>query len=292
LASKPWEISDVISVSTNVDDSAKNNQTESNPKVLLFIETDEQKESLFHPIRKHILRVLSAGTSEYETEVTREVQTLEDGTGLTRLIEVKRPVQRYWMAVPEIVEMFGQRYPKHKITNYQCYYHLQKLGEQGLVEQDPPFEFDDYGRKKRTRGLQFRSAARFFIYHKSKFLHENSNPCIEFLQNGWGLKPSEEDCEQLTQLILEQDQALFKALEHLMSNMNESAIDSLTFSVLLDRFAHVLLSDNDEFIERYRDAKKILVRSSGEHLDADRMWTIPNGIDNVKEEETRGSIDE
>jgi hypothetical protein len=280
----------VISVSTNVDDSAKK---ESNPKVLLFIETDEQKESLFHPIRKHILRVLSAGISEYETEVTTNVETLEDGTDLTHSIEVKRPVQRYWMAVPEIVKKFSQRYPKHKITNYQCYYYLQKLEEQGLVEQDPPFEFDDNGRKKRTRGLQFRSAARFFIYHKSRFLQENPNPCLKFLQNGWGLKPSEEDCDRLTELILEQDQALFKALEHLMSNMNESAIDSVTFSVLLDRLAHVFLSDNDKFIERYRDAKRILIRSSGGHQDVDRIWTIPNDMDDAKEEEeTRGSINE
>jgi hypothetical protein len=74
--------------------------------------------------------------------------------------------------------------------------------------------------------------------------------------------------------------------------MNESAIDSVTFSVLLDRLAHVFLSDNDKFIERYRDAKRILIRSSRGHQDADRIWTIPNDIDDAKEEETRGSINE
>ena len=282
----------MISVSTNTDESNKNNQLEDTPKVLFFLETKEQTESLYHPIRKHILRVLSAGTSEYETEVITKAETLEDGTGLTHSIEVRRPIKRYWMTVPEILENFNQRYPEHKITNYQCYYHLQKLGEQSLVEQDPPFEFDNRGGRKRTRGLQFRSAAKFFIHHRSRFLRDSPKPCLEFLQNGWGLNPSEKDCEQLVQLFMEQDQTLFNALEHLMKNMDESAVDSMTFSVLLDRLAHVFLSDNNKFIERYRDAKRILVHSGGQHLDADRVWSNTNGIADVKEEETRGNMDE
>jgi hypothetical protein len=280
----------VIPVTTNADEQAQNQQMESSPKILLLIEDDDQKESLHHPIRKQILRVLSVGIDDYETEVTTDVRTLEDGTGLTHSVEVRRPVQRYWMAVPEIVKRLEQRYPEHQITSYQCYYHLQKLEEQGLVEQDPPLEFDENGRKKRARGIQFRSAARFFIYHRPGFSKIGTNPCLEFLQDGWGLEPSEKDCEELTQLIAEQDQTLFKTLESLVKHMDGSAVDSVSFSILLDRLAHVFLSDNDEFIERYRDAKRILVRSGGEHLVS--RGTQSNRTDDVKEEETRGKNDE
>jgi hypothetical protein len=280
----------VIPVTTNADEQAQNQQMESSPKILLLIEDDDQKESLHHPIRKQILRVLSVGIDDYETEVTTDVRTLEDGTGLTHSVEVRRPVQRYWMAVPEIVKRLEQRYPEHQITSYQCYYHLQKLEEQGLVEQDPPLEFDDNGRKKRARGIQFRSAARFFIYHRPGFSKESPNPCLEFLQGGWGLEPSEEDCEELTQLVAEQDQALFRTLENLVRHMDGSAVDSVSFSILLDRLAHILLSDNEEFIKRYRDAKRILVRSGGEHLVSDE--TLSSGTEDVKKEETRGNNDE
>jgi len=287
-----YEHKGAISVTTKVDDSIQTNQTERNQKILLLIEDNEQKESLHHPIRKQILRVLSMGMRDYQTEVTTEKQTLQDGTGLTRSVEVRRPIQRYWMTVPEIVEQIGERFPERMVTSYQCYYHLQKLEEQGLVEQDPPSEFEDSGRKKRTRGLQFRSAARFFIFHRSRFSHESTNPCLDFLQNGWGLEPSKEDCERLTQLVLEQDQTLFNALEHLVSHMDESAVDSVTFSVLLDRLAHVFLSDNEEFIERYRDAKRIIVRSGGAYLNSDRATLATSEPIDVKEEETRGNIDE
>jgi hypothetical protein len=283
---------EVISVTINVKDSIESNQPESTPKTLLLVESEDQKESLYHPIRKHILRVLSAGTSEYETSVTTEVKTLEDGTGLTHSIEVRRPVQRYWMTVPEIVGRLCQRYPDHRITSYQCYYHLQKLREQGLVDQDPPFEFDDSGRKKRTRGILFRSAARFFVYHKSGFSQDSPRPCLEFLRDGWGLEPSEEDCRQLTELILEQNRTLFNTLEHLVDHMDEIAIDSVSCSTLLDRLAHVFLSDNEGFIERYRDAKKILVRSGGGHLNTD--WTLapPHGEDDASGYETGGRQDD
>jgi DNA-binding transcriptional ArsR family regulator len=277
-------------VTINADEQARSQQMESSPKILLLIEDDDQKESLHHPIRKQILRVLSAGIHDYETEVTTNVRTLEDGTGLTHSVEVRRPIQRYWMAVPEIVERLKQRYPEHGITSYQCYYHLQKLEEQGLVEQDPPSEFEDNGRKKRTRGIQFRSAARFFIYHKPGFSVDGTNPCLEFLQKGWGLDPSEKDCEELAQLVAEQDQTLFKTLENLVKHMDGSAVDSVSFSILLDRLAHVFLSDDDEFIERYRDAKRILVRSGGERLVSDEAQS--SGTEDVKEEETRGKNDE
>ncbi|MFX1484105.1 MAG: hypothetical protein ACFFCP_13070 [Promethearchaeota archaeon] len=278
-------------MTTDAIDPARKDLTGNSPKILLLIEDDEQKESLRHPIRKRILRVLSVGVLDYETEVTTEVQTLDDGTGLTRSVEVRRPVKRYWMVVPEIVEQFEKRYPEHEITNYQCYYHLQKLEEQGLVEQDPPPEFDERGRKKRVRGLQFQSAARFFIQNSPRLSKDCPTSCIELLQNVWRLEPSEEDSKKLIQLIAEQDQALLSAFEYLVSHMDDP-VDSMSFSLLLDRLAHVYLSDNERFIERYRDAKRILVRSGGEYLDADVTMPTPVAKDDAKEQETRGNIDD
>ena len=72
--------------------------------------------------------------------------------------------------------------------------------------------------------------------------------------------------------------------------MDESVVDNMSFSVLLDRLAHVLLSDNDKFIERYRDAKRILVRSGGRYLDSG--GTMSNSIDDVKNEKSRGKDNE
>jgi hypothetical protein len=273
---------------TSVDDPARIDRVDGSPKILLLVEDGEQNESLHHPIRAHILRVLSTGINDYETEITNERETLEDGTGVTRSIEVRRPIQRYWMAVPEIVEKIAQRHPEDKITSNQCYYHLQRLEKQRLVEQDPLSEFDSAGRKRRRRGLQYRAAARFFLCHTSRFSREST--CREFLQDGWGLEPSEEDCQRLTRLISEQEQTLFKVLERLVSHMSGFAVDSVASSVLLDRLAHLFLSDDDAFIARYRDAKRILVRSGGVRLDSDRTLTAPVGNHDAIEEETRGGI--
>jgi len=274
-----------------IDPARKDNPKEANSRILFQVENNEQKESLHHPIRKRILRILSMGLLDHETEVITKVQTLEDGTELTHSFEVKRPVKRYWMGVSEIIEQFEKRYPEREITNYQCYYHLQKLEEQGLVEQDPPPEYDKSGKKKRIRGLQFRSAAKFFLQHSPRLENENPKNCIKFLQEVWGLEFSKEDRERLQQLISEQDRTIFDAFEYLVSNM-EVPVDNMSLSLLLDRLAHVYLSDNDQFIERYRDAKRILVQSGGDYLTSDSTTSTHTGNDDVKDQETRGYANE
>jgi hypothetical protein len=272
---------EVIFMATNVNEPAQLNQIDCNPKILLLIEADEQKESLQHPVRKRILRVLSDGINDYETETTTEEKILEDGTGLTHSVELRRPIQRYWITVPEIVVGFGQRYPELNITSHQCYYHLQKLEEQGLVDQNPPSEFDRKGRKKRSRGIQYRTAARFFII-KPGFSPGNPDSCVEFCIDGWGFTPSERDIEQLMQLIVEQDLTLFRTFEHLASSMIVSDLDSVSLSVLLERLAHIFLSDNEEFIERYKAVKKILIRTGGGFLGSGETLTNPIEGDEVK----------
>lgn len=267
-------------------DSTRKAPSESSLKSLLLVESDEQKESLRHPIRKRILRTLSLGVADFETEITKKEETLNDGTGLTHSVEVRRPIKRYWMDVPEIIEQFEKRYPEREITSFQCYYHLQKLEEQGLVKQDPPTEYDKNGKKKRCRGLQFKSAARFFIQNRPSFTNDNSTTCIKFMQDLWGLNISVEDCEKLIQLNTEQDEILFNAFEYLASRI-EGSFDSMSVPLMLDRLAHVYLSDNDRFIERYRDAKRILVLSGGNYLDSGVKTPT-----HVERDETRGNNNE
>ncbi|MFX1332284.1 MAG: winged helix-turn-helix domain-containing protein [Promethearchaeota archaeon] len=282
----------MTSVGTNGNDLDHLDQEGNNPKVLLFIETDEQKQSLHHPFRKKILKALSAGIEDYETQITTEIKTLKDGTGLKHSLELKRPIQRYWLTVSELVDELCYRYPKLEITSYQCYYHLQKLEEQGLVEQDPAPEFNDDGKKRRIRGRRFRAAARFFIAYNPGFSPGNPIPCVEFLQNNWNLTPTKKDCEDLTDLIFQQDMALFKALEHLAAHLNEPDMDSVTLSVLLERLAHVFLSDNHEFIERYRKAKAILIRAGGRFLESDTKDMDVTQTSDAKGTGTRGCVNE
>lgn len=278
-------------MTTNVDELTQLDQVERNPKILLLIEADEQKESLQHPVRNHILRVLSVGINDYEIETTTEKKTLEDGTGLTHSVELRRPIQRYWMTVPETIGEFRQRYPELKLTSHQCYYHLQKLEELGLVIQDPPSKLDKNGKKKRTRGIQYQAAARFFLTRPG-FSPGNPDSCVKFFQNGWGFTPSVEDCEQLIHLLVEQDLLIFRTFEHLAGHMKVFDLDSVSLSVLLERLAHIFLSDNDEFIERYRNVKKILIRSGGGFLGPVATLTSPIENDDVEKEDTRGKINE
>ncbi len=275
----------------DVIDSARKSIPKSNSKILLLVEEEEQKTSLRHPIRKRILAILSSGVLDYETEVTKKVETLNDGTGLTHSVEVRRPFKRYWMDVPEIIGQFEKRYSDYEITSYQCYYHLQKLEEQGLVKQNPLPEYDTNGKKKRVRGLQFRSVARFFLQDRPRLTDESRITCIKFVQDLWDIEISDEDSERLIQLISEQDKTLFDAFEHLASHI-EGLVDNMSFPLLLDRLAHVYLSDDENFIERYRDAKRILVRSGGNYLDSEASVLTSTKKEDVDEQGIGGNVNE
>lgn len=241
----------------------------SEPEVILLVEGDEQKKSLHHPIRKQILRVLSMGIEDFDIEVKREVETLEDGTELTRQVEAKRQIKRFWLTVPEIVEDLQRRYPKSEVTSYHCYYHLRILQEQGLVHQDPPLEFDATGRKRRNRGTQFRAAAKFFLSNVTNLSLENPSPILDVLDDGWGVNLSDEDGEQLCNLLVEQERTLLAAFEHLASHLSDSRIEHVTLPVILEKLAHVYLACDEEFMERYRYLREILVRSCGEVFATD-----------------------
>jgi hypothetical protein len=269
-------------VVTDISDMVASQDLGDNQKVILLIETEGQKRSLLHPIRKRILKVLSIGIDDYQTKTETTVENLEDGTDLVHHVHVKKPIRRYWMTVPEIVDALKQRNSKQKVTVYQCYYHLDKLCEQGLVEQDPHSIINEKKNKKRIRGKRFRSAARYFLSNHPTIFSDNTNQILNLLEEQLGLNPSNEDGKQLIDLVMDQDKALFNTLEYLASHLNHSDSDCVTLPVLLERLAHVYLSNDEEFIERYRDVKEILIRSGGKFLETDEVVNPPVQKGDVK----------
>jgi PAS domain S-box-containing protein len=124
------------------------------------IETDEQRMSLYDPVRQEILRVLTRGIEDYSSETRREQKVLDDGTRITEEVRVEKPIRRYWMTVPEILETLREKNPDFKLATTKAYYHLGKLHEQDFIEQYPE---DKDAREKRVRGRYFRTSARFFV---------------------------------------------------------------------------------------------------------------------------------
>lgn len=129
----------------------------------MVLETPDQKESLYHALRLEILRALSTGVEDFETEVRKNEKELDDGTLILEEVTIRKPSQRYWMSVHEVLEAIAKTKPDLKISNYNCYYHLRKLRNQGLVEQYPPPKRGRKGDRKRVRGMFFRTTARFFV---------------------------------------------------------------------------------------------------------------------------------
>ena len=268
---------EVITVIVDSDNNDQLPYIEDNPKIILLVTSEEQKATLLHPIRKPILKVLSTGKSDFETMTTTENTVLEDGTGLTHLVEIKKPIRRYWMTIPEIVVELQQKHPALEITSQMCYYHIEQLRTLGLVVQNPPSDFDEKGMKIRVRGKQFRTVARFFILSNQCVSANNSDALLSCLNNVWGIVPSEEDKDQLLDLLYQQEQALYSIFEKLSVHTTDFDIDSVSLSLLLERLAHVYLSDDEQFIEGYRKVKQALIRSGARFLAKENPEAVETG---------------
>ena len=136
---------------------------ETTERIVLRLETNEQKSTLQHPIRSKILKVLGAGTLYFQVATDTKEKFFKDGTGITRLVSTKTPFQRHWMTVVEIQEVVKANYPYINITDHRCLYHLQKLVELGMVEQFLPAPLDESGNKQRSPDKHFRTTARYFV---------------------------------------------------------------------------------------------------------------------------------
>ncbi len=124
------------------------------------LETPDQRASLYDPVRQEILRVLIEGCEDYTTAVKIEQRTLDDGTRITEEVKVEKPIRRYWLTVPEILDTLCTNNPSLALATTKAYYHLGKLHEQGLLDQFPK---KASGKKKRVRGRHYRLSAKFFV---------------------------------------------------------------------------------------------------------------------------------
>ncbi len=124
------------------------------------LETRGQRASLYDPVRQEILRVLIEGYEDYTTDVKIGQRTLDDGTRITEEVKVEKPIRRYWLTVPEILDNIRANNPGHSLATTKAYYHLGKLHEQGLLDQFPKTAS---GKKTRVRGRYYRLAAKFFV---------------------------------------------------------------------------------------------------------------------------------
>ena len=105
----------------------------------------ELVDSFLDPVRRAILVAMRHGANEMKTETRTEERVREDGTTVKTTVTEEWPDKRFWMTVPEIVKYIDDFIPEVDVSTYNCYYHLPKLREQGLIEQYPEPEFDDEG---------------------------------------------------------------------------------------------------------------------------------------------------
>ena len=75
----------------------------------MVLETADQKQSLYHPIRSKILKALDRGYEDFTSEKKITEKKLEDGTIITEAITIRKPHNRYWMIVQEIIQIINEQ---------------------------------------------------------------------------------------------------------------------------------------------------------------------------------------
>ncbi len=145
------------------------------PKDFLVLETQDQRDSLNHEIRREILDSLHMGVDSFSTEVQKTERKLDDGTVITEEVTIQRPSRRLWLNVQEILQNIKEKKSATNISVYKCYYHLRVLVDQGLVEQYPPPKDDGEDSSGRVRGMFFRATAKFFVESKIDLAMRSTN---------------------------------------------------------------------------------------------------------------------
>lgn len=249
---------------------------EAGQRMFLRLESSEQKSTLYHPIRKKILEVLIAGTPDFEVKTVTKEEYLDDGTGITHLVSTRIPVQRYWMTVIEILSSIEARFPKTKITKHRCYYHLQKLVGIGMVEQDPPVVVDESGNKQRSRGMHFRTTARFFLSPLRDYPPDMAKRIISVWEKSFGLLASEGDSNRLGHILVTLDEILVAKMELLAKNLKRPSHGLLQMPMILELLAWIMLSDDERLISLHREAKEILTGCDKDALGSSNDGSVPD----------------
>ena len=159
------------------------------------------------------------------------------------------------MTVPEIVANVEQYLPEIEVSKYNCYYHLPKLVEQGLVE-----EFstrDEAGKSK--RGVYYRRSAKVFVIVDSKMSGDVVGTYRKLFAEGLEVDLAGKKWNHLEDLMIRHVEMVDEAMEYLAMHLKEVDVESTALSDLLQGLAYIFLSDNEEFIKIQREIKTIVL---------------------------------
>ncbi|TFG34805.1 hypothetical protein EU527_01770 [Candidatus Thorarchaeota archaeon] len=216
----------------------------------------ELVESFIDPIRRAILVALRYGTEMIFENVTFEEKVRKDGTKVKTTIVEETKGKRFWLSVPEIVANIEQYIPEIEVSKFNCYYHLPKLVEQGLVEE---FSTRDEGDAKSKRGVYYRRTAKVFVIINSKMSGDVVDTYRKLFEDGLEVKLNDKKWNHLEDLMIHQVEMVDEAMEYLALHLKDVDVDSTTLSDLLQGLAYIFLSDNTEFIEIQREIKSIVL---------------------------------
>ena len=238
----------------------------------LPITNPELVESFLDPMRRAILVALRYGAESINEVVTTDEHVKDDGTKIkTTTVEEKR-VKRFWMTVPEIVGNVEQYLPEAEVSKYNCYYHLPKLVEQGLVEEFSTKEDED---SKSKRGVYYRRTAKVFVVIDAKMSGDVVQTYFKLLKEGLEMNLSDKKWSRLEDLFVKQVKMVDEAMEYLAMHLKEVDVESTTLSDLLQGLAYIFLSDNEEFLNTQQEIKKtVLTPCCGPETDMERVCSF------------------
>jgi len=225
---------------------------ESKVRSYFTITDPELVESFIDPIKRTILVTLRKGIDSLKKEEKREVIEKEGGTKITTTVVEERVVKRFWMTVPEIVQMnLGEM----DLSTYNCYYHLPKLIEQGLVE-----EFTPEGKESSTkRGIYYRRTAKVFLVSSAKMQGNLVQQFLTLFQKGFDVGMQDNNLQRLEDLLIRLVELVDEAMEYLAVHLKEVDMDSTVLNDMLTEMSFVFLSDNQEFLGIQRELKKMVL---------------------------------
>jgi hypothetical protein len=229
------------------------------------ISDPELVESFIDPVKRTILVTLRKGMDSLRKEERKEVVEKSDGTKVTTTVLEERVVKRFWMTVPEIVEMnLGEM----DLSTYNCYYHLPKLIEQGLVE-----EFAPEGKESSTkRGIYYRRTAKVFVVSSAKMSGNLVQQFLTLFERGFDVSMNDDARRRLEDLLIRQVELVDEAMEYLAVHLKEVDMDSTVLNDMLTEMSFVFLSDNQEFNDIQRELKKmVLTPCCGPATDMERV---------------------
>ncbi len=178
----------------------------------------ELVESFIDPIRRAILVALRYGTETVKENVSFQETVKSDGTKVKTTIVEEKKTQRYWLTVPEIVANVEQYLPEIEVSKYNCYYHLPKLVEQGLVEE---YSTKDESDSRSKRGVYYRRTAKVFVVIDSKMSGDAVNTYLKLFKEGLELDLNQKTLARLEDLMIRQVNMVDEAMEYLAMHLKE-----------------------------------------------------------------------